>query len=98
MKVLVCGGREFRDYGALQLLADAMWLELERFHLAAIEAERERCAQICDGHASIEGIAQRCAADIRSLAQPCKYGDPLCPCQDGLQCHYEGDNHSPVPK
>jgi len=22
----------------------------------------------------------------------CKYGDPLCPCQDGDQCHYEGKN------
>jgi hypothetical protein len=22
----------------------------------------------------------------------CKYGDPLCPCQDGDMCHYEGDN------
>ena len=20
----------------------------------------------------------------------CKYGDPLCPCQDGDMCHYEG--------
>ncbi len=19
----------------------------------------------------------------------CKYGDPLCPCQDGDECHYE---------
>ena len=25
-------------------------------------------------------------------ATPCKYGDPLCPCQDGDQCHYEGEN------
>lgn len=22
----------------------------------------------------------------------CKYGDPLCPCQDGDPCHYEGDD------
>lgn len=22
----------------------------------------------------------------------CKYGDPLCPCQDGDECHYEGKN------
>ena len=33
---------------------------------AAIEAEREACADICDQHASIEGIAQRCAAEIRA--------------------------------
>jgi hypothetical protein len=22
----------------------------------------------------------------------CRYGDESCPCQDGLQCHYEGAN------
>jgi hypothetical protein len=27
---------------------------------------------------------------------PCKYGDPLCPCQDGDQCHYEGP-HAMMP-
>ena len=31
--------------------------------------EREACADICDQHASIEGIAQRCAADIRARGQ-----------------------------
>jgi len=25
-------------------------------------------------------------------AKACKYGDPLCPCQDGDMCHYEGPN------
>jgi hypothetical protein len=29
-------------------------------------AERAACADICDQHASIEGIAQRCAAEIRA--------------------------------
>ena len=28
--------------------------------------ERAACADICDQHASIEGIAQRCAAEIRA--------------------------------
>lgn len=28
--------------------------------------EREACADICDQHASIEGIAQRCAEQIRA--------------------------------
>jgi hypothetical protein len=28
--------------------------------------ERTACADICDQHASIEGIAQRCAAEIRA--------------------------------
>jgi hypothetical protein len=32
-------------------------------------AEREACADICDQHASIEGIAQRCAAAIRARGQ-----------------------------
>jgi len=44
--------------------------ELERFFTLAYEAgaaaEREACADICDQHASIEGIAQRCAAEIRA--------------------------------
>jgi hypothetical protein len=25
-------------------------------------------------------------------AAKCKYGDALCPCQDGDMCHYEGQN------
>jgi len=32
----------------------------------AVEAERAACADICEQHASIEGIAQRCAAEIRA--------------------------------
>ena len=32
---------------------------------AAVLEEREACAQIADAHASIEGIAQRIAAEIR---------------------------------
>lgn len=36
---------------------------------AAIKEEREACADICDQHASIEGIAQRCAAAIRARGQ-----------------------------
>ena len=46
------------------------WVEpLERFFHLAYAAGRktaqERCAQIADAHASIEGIAQRIAAEIR---------------------------------
>ncbi len=33
---------------------------------ARAAAATERAAQICDEHASIEGIAQRCAAAIRA--------------------------------
>ncbi len=36
---------------------------------ALLAAEREACADICDQHASIEGIAQRCAAEIRARGQ-----------------------------
>jgi hypothetical protein len=35
----------------------------------AIEQECEACANICDEHASIEGIAQRCAAAIRARSK-----------------------------
>lgn len=33
---------------------------------AALAAEREACADICDQHASVEGIAEKCAAAIRA--------------------------------
>ncbi len=36
---------------------------------ALLAAERAACADICDQHASIEGIAQRCAAEIRSRGE-----------------------------
>ncbi len=39
---------------------------LERFAALVAAAERAACADICDQHASIEGIAQRCAAEIRT--------------------------------
>jgi hypothetical protein len=32
--------------------------------------EREACADICDQHASVEGIAQRCADQIRAREKP----------------------------
>jgi hypothetical protein len=43
--------------------------ELERFAALVAAAEREACADICDQHASVEGIAQRCAAEIRARNQ-----------------------------
>jgi hypothetical protein len=42
------------------------WTEYERSIAAA---EREACAKVCDGEATIEGIAQRCAAAIRARGQ-----------------------------
>jgi hypothetical protein len=41
-----------------------------RFAALVAAAEREACADICDQHASIEGIAQRCAAEIRARSKP----------------------------
>lgn len=26
------------------------------------------------------------------MPETCPYGDPLCPCPDGLLCHYEGED------
>jgi hypothetical protein len=39
---------------------------IERKVLKAVKAERAACAAICDQHASVEGIAQRCAEQIRA--------------------------------
>ena len=43
---------------------------LVRFAALVAAAERAACADICDQHASIEGIAQRCAAEIRARNNP----------------------------
>lgn len=40
--------------------------QMREYARAAVEAEREACAQECDALASVEGIAQRCAAAIRA--------------------------------
>jgi hypothetical protein len=42
------------------------WRELASFAALVAAAERAACADICDQHASIEGIAQQCAAEIRA--------------------------------
>ena len=38
----------------------------ERFAALVAAAEREACAKVCDEEATIEGVAQRCAAVIRA--------------------------------
>lgn len=40
-------------------------MHFRRFAYALLAAERKACADICDQHASVEGIAQRCAEQIR---------------------------------
>lgn len=42
--------------------------EIGRFAFLVAAAERERNAQIADAHASVEGIAQLIAAEIRGQA------------------------------
>ena len=45
--------------------------DFTRYRFAALvaAAERAACADICDQHASVEGIAQRCAAEIRARSK-----------------------------
>lgn len=46
-----------------------------------------------------EPLDQESFAEAKGAAQPvCKYGDPLCPCPDGDQCHYEGKDAWPAPQ
>jgi hypothetical protein len=49
---------------------DDGWKELANFAALVAAAERAACADICDQHASIEGVAQRCAAEIRARNNP----------------------------
>jgi hypothetical protein len=51
---------------ALKLTVALQKASYERGIKIGMEAEREACADICDQHASIEGIAQRCAEQIRA--------------------------------
>jgi len=57
----------FVDYLLRVWRADEGVEKLARASYAAgVAAEREACADICDQNASVEGIAQRCAAAIRA--------------------------------
>jgi len=48
---------------------DELLVRIERVAQAAAVAERAACADICDQHASVEGIAQRCAEQIRARSK-----------------------------
>jgi len=58
--------------GVSDALADEAAAELRRLHhenerlKAEVLMERAACADICAQHASVEGIAQRCAEQIRA--------------------------------
>jgi transposase len=59
-------------YGKEDALCDSEIEELrqiEAFAALIASAEREACAEVCDSEATIEGIAQRCAAAIRARGQ-----------------------------
>ena len=43
--------------------------DVEYFAELVAAAEREACAKVCDDEATIEGVAQRCAAAIRARGQ-----------------------------
>lgn len=56
--------------------------------LARVRLKRD---DAMDGH--------ECYAEQQNLrSRTCKYGDPLCPCQDGDMCHYEGPNPMRPPR
>ena len=60
--------REANRYASNQTGDSFEWQGIrdERFAALVAAAEREACADICDQHASVEGIAQRCADAIRA--------------------------------
>ena len=60
--------RMAREAGIIWWSSDQTPL-LIRFAALVAAAERAACADICDQHASIEGIAQRCAAEIRARSR-----------------------------
>ena len=51
-------------------LLDQLGTQIAQGLEAEVVMERAACADICDQHASIEGIAQRCAAAIRARNNP----------------------------
>jgi UDP-N-acetylmuramate-alanine ligase len=57
------------DAGEYRIPTPAFHNRLKRFAALAAAAEREACADICDQHASVEGIAQRCAEQIRARSK-----------------------------
>jgi hypothetical protein len=53
----------------MEQLCDALGTEIVHRIDMEVESEREVCAKVCDSEATIEGIAQRCAAAIRARGQ-----------------------------
>ena len=59
---------------------------------AALVQLREENAEVYQANDYFKRKAERAEAEVARLTTKCKYGDPMCPCQDGDACHYEGDN------
>ena len=53
----------------IEALLDHLGTQIAEGLEAEVLMEREACADICDQRASIEGIAQRCAAEIRARSK-----------------------------
>jgi hypothetical protein len=51
-------------------LLDHLGTQISEGLEAEVLMEREACADICYQHASVEGIAQRCAEQIRARSKP----------------------------
>jgi hypothetical protein len=82
---------------ALIQLRDAEALARGKIAEQMIEIARlnanQRCAAIEQGDVGYPCVFRAEAeAEVARLTTKCKYGDPMCPCQDGDACHYEGDN------
>jgi hypothetical protein len=52
--------------GTMEEMLDHLGTQIAEGLEAEVLMEREACADICDQHASVEGIAQRCAEQIRA--------------------------------
>ena len=61
-------GSQWLDWDDKSSTYEALYTadQMIAYGAACAAAERERCAQVCDEHASSEGIAQKCAAAIRA--------------------------------
>jgi len=60
-----------------------------RDHNAQMASDEKILQRALDAERSMR---ERAEAEVARLTTKCKYGDPMCPCQDGDACHYEGDN------
>ena len=74
MKTIIeMAGKAFETPGVEPAFRNGFWTvtseELEAFAALVAAAEREACAKVCDAEATVEGIAQKCAAAIRARGQ-----------------------------